>query len=98
MESLRINIAGREYPLNVEPSESNQIQSAATRVTEQVEAFRKQYAIEDRIDLLAITALQFASENNADAPSNSAVNSGLNERQNRRVTDLIARLENALDA
>ena len=50
MENIRIEIAGREYPLSIQSSEVTNVKAAADKVSAQVEVFRKQFSVEDRID------------------------------------------------
>ena len=58
-----------------------------------VQAFREQYQVQDRGDLLAMTALQLASrphEPQVAAPA------GISEENERRLNDLLARMDAAL--
>jgi hypothetical protein len=98
MENIRIEIAGREYPLSIQSSEVTNVKAAADKVSAQVEVFRKQFSVEDRIDLLAMTALQFATQTNANAPTDFSPNSGLNPHQSKRANHLLERLNHVLDA
>ena len=98
METIHIDIAGRNYPLSIPQSERAQVNAAADRVNEQVEKFRKQFEVEDRIDLLAMTALQLASKNKADNPMPTPGNAELNEHQIQRIHHLHERLTRVLEA
>mgnify|MGYP000476819498 CR=1 FL=1 len=93
METIRLNIAGRVYPLSVPAEEAEGLRAAAEAVSTQVEAFREQYQVQDRGDLLAMTALQLASrphEPQVAAPA------GISEENERRLNDLLARMDAAL--
>ena len=50
METIHIDIAGRNYPLSIPSSEKTKVSAAATIVNDQVEKFRKQFEVEDSID------------------------------------------------
>lgn len=60
--SIKLNIAGRVYPLTINRSEEEAIRKAAKRVDESVKIFQQNYAVRDKQDLLAMTALQLASQ------------------------------------
>ena len=63
MKNLKVNISGREYPVNVTPENAAAMQKAADLVNEQAQKFQSAYAITDPRDLLAMCALQLASQN-----------------------------------
>ena len=98
METIHIDIAGRNYPLSIPSSEKTQVSAAAAIVNDQVEKFRKQFEIEDSIDLLAMTALQLASKNKAENPMPTPGNAELNEPQIQRIHHLHERLTRVLEA
>ncbi|MBV42430.1 MAG: hypothetical protein CL834_05305 [Crocinitomicaceae bacterium] len=62
METVKVHIAGRDYPLQAPAAQVERIKQAAEQVNKQFEAFKGQFAVEDAVDLLAMTALHFASE------------------------------------
>ena len=62
METVRLNIAGREYPLRAPASEVENLQRAAQAINAQFDAFKAQFKVEDPVDLLAMTALHLATE------------------------------------
>lgn len=57
-----MNISGREYPVNVTPETEAAMQKAAAVVNEQAQKFQSAYAITDPRDILAMCALQLASQ------------------------------------
>ena len=91
METLRLNIAGRVYPLSVPAEEADGLRAAADAVSQQVEKFREQYQVQDRGDLLAMTALQLAAK-----PATPTAPTALSAENERRLEDLLARLDLAL--
>lgn len=66
--SLKITIAGRTYPLNVPESDEEKVTKAAADINKAVEMLRKNYAVNDNQDLVAMSALQLLAK----APSESA--------------------------
>jgi len=59
---IRINIAGRVYPLNVKnENEEEGMRKAAKKINDLVSKYEKNYAVSDKQDVLAMCALQFAS-------------------------------------
>jgi len=61
-KSVKVIIAGRTYPLTVDAKEEQSVLDAAKRIEERVAQLEKTYMVKDKQDLLAMTALQFASQ------------------------------------
>lgn len=61
-KSVKITIAGRTYPITVNVKEEKAVQDAAKRINERVEQLETTYLVKDKQDLLAMTALQFATQ------------------------------------
>ncbi|MBV1888613.1 MAG: cell division protein ZapA [Urechidicola sp.] len=60
---IKITIAGRVYPLTINnATEEEGMRKAATKINELVSRFEKNYAVSDKQDVLAMCALQFASQ------------------------------------
>ena len=62
--SIKVNIAGRTYPLTIERSEEEMIRKAADNVHESIKDLKENYAVKDMQDLLAMTALQLSTKSN----------------------------------
>lgn len=64
MEKLKIklSIADRVYPLTVELSQEEGLRSAAKKIEQMIKQFEESYAVRDKQDVLAMCALQFASQ------------------------------------
>ena len=65
MSKLKINviIAGRSYPLSVHNTrEEEGMRKAATAINKLIAMFEQNYAVRDKQDVLAMSALQFASK------------------------------------
>lgn len=60
--SIKVNITNRVYPLTVSQSEEEGIRLAAKKINEMVKDYEQNYAVKDKQDLLAMCALQFATQ------------------------------------
>ncbi len=60
--SIKVSIGGRIYPITVSASEEDKVRAAAVRVEENLKQLQNSYAVKDKQDLLAMTALQFATQ------------------------------------
>ncbi|NOQ71265.1 MAG: cell division protein ZapA [Crocinitomix sp.] len=65
--ALKIIIAGRTYPLTIKKEEESAIRSAADRINSNIQKLQGSYAVKDMQDLLAMTALQIAVQQNTAA-------------------------------
>ncbi len=61
--SLKVNIAGRTYPLTVNEVEEQRVLKAAEEINKAVKMLQENYAVKDMQDLLAMSALQLTSRN-----------------------------------
>lgn len=61
-KSVKITIAGRTYPITVNSKEEKAVLDAAKRINERVSQLESTYLVKDKQDLLAMTALQFATQ------------------------------------
>ena len=68
METLDVKIGGRSYPLTLSPEEVDVVRAASQAVEAQIAQLKSQYAITDRIDLMAMAALQIAVQAQTNAP------------------------------
>lgn len=60
--SIKVTIANRVYPLTILREEEEGIRKAAKVINEHMRDLEDNYAVRDRQDLLAMTALEFASQ------------------------------------
>ena len=60
--SIKVNIAGRTYPLTIERSEEEMIRKAADNINASIKNLKENYAVKDMQDLLAMTALQLSTK------------------------------------
>lgn len=60
--SIKVSIAGRIYPLTVQEDEEENIRRAIKEIETMVKDYEKKYAVKDKQDLLAMCALQYATD------------------------------------
>jgi cell division protein ZapA (FtsZ GTPase activity inhibitor) len=60
--SVKVSIANRNYPLRITAEEQEKVMRAAENINKRIKDFEDNYAVKDKQDLLAMCALQFASE------------------------------------
>ena len=59
---IKISIADRVYPLTVNPSQVEGLRSASKKIDAMIKQYEENYAVRDKQDVLAMCALQFASQ------------------------------------
>ena len=59
---IKVNIADRVYPLTIKREEEELIRKAVKMINEAVLNFEKKFAVRDKQDVLAMSALQWASQ------------------------------------
>ena len=59
---IKISIADRVYPLTVNMSQEEAMRSASKKIDIMIKQFEENYSVRDKQDVLAMCALQFASQ------------------------------------
>ncbi len=59
---IKLSIANRVYPLTIEPSQEEGLRKAAKLIDAMIKQFEQSYSVRDKQDVLAMCALQFASQ------------------------------------
>ena len=59
---IKISIADRVYPLNINPAQEEGLRKAAKEIETMIKRFENSYAVRDKQDVLAMCALQFAAQ------------------------------------
>jgi cell division protein ZapA len=81
--SIKVTIASRVYPLSIQDTEEEKIREAAGVINELIKNFETKYAVKDKQDLLAMCALQFATQKlnveKKDTTAEKSVSSDLQE-------------------
>jgi cell division protein ZapA (FtsZ GTPase activity inhibitor) len=72
--SIKVNIGTRTYPLTIKPEEEDVIRLAAKNINDSIKNLQENYAVKDVQDLLAMTALQLATQQLVKKPEVSTEN------------------------
>lgn len=88
---IRISIADRVYPLTVtSETQEESLREAAKKIDAMIKQYEENYAVRDKQDVLAMCALQFATQSihtqlsdNQEVESNTERLGRLNENLNR---------------
>ncbi|WGK64579.1 cell division protein ZapA [Croceiramulus getboli] len=59
---IKLSIADRVYPLTIDPKQEEGLRKATKRIDEVIKQFERNYAVRDKQDVLAMCALQFATQ------------------------------------
>ena len=59
---IKLSIANRVYPLTIDPSQEEGLRKAAKKIEAMIKQFEQSYSVQDKQDVLAMCALQFASQ------------------------------------
>ncbi len=95
MEKLKIkvSIADRVYPMTVYPEQEEALRLAAQKINRVIKHYEDNYAVRDKQDVLAMSALQFASK----VEQSQISKSELLVEVERRLVDLNQSLENYIN-
>ena len=59
---IKLSIANRVYPLTIHPNQEEGLRKAAQKIDTMIKKFEQSYSVRDKQDVLAMCALQFASQ------------------------------------
>lgn len=59
---IKLSIANRVYPLTITPNQEEGLRKAAKNIDSMIKQFEHSYSVQDKQDVLAMCALQFASQ------------------------------------
>ena len=90
---IKLSIANRVYPLTIAPNQEEGLRLAAQKIDATVKKFEQSYSVQDKQDVLAMCALQFAAETEQTKINNNS----LSETLKQRLIDLDKRLEQHLN-
>ena len=91
---IKLSIANRVYPLTIAASQEEGLRIAAQKIDATVKKFEQSYSVQDKQDVLAMCALQFAAESEQTKININSLSTALEQR----LVDLNQRLEQHLDA
>ena len=90
---VKINIAGRQYPLTIDADEEIAVREAGKEINQMIESFEKKYAVTDKQDAIAMAALQIADKYSSLKRSGL----GFNKEMNEKLEDLTQLIERELE-
>jgi len=85
---IKLSIADRVYPLTVDPSQEEGLRSASKKIEAMIKQFEENYAVRDKQDVLAMCALQFASQVEQKQVDN-AINGKQTQERLQKLNDLL---------
>ena len=85
---IKLSIADRVYPLTVDLSQEEGLRSASKKIDAMIKQFEENYAVRDKQDVLAMCALQFASQVEQKQVDNAIDGSEAIERL-KKINDLL---------
>ena len=93
--SLKVKIGNRVYPLSINEADLDQAKKAEALVYENINKLKEDFGLNDPVDLLAMTAFEFANNNLSNtAPSNDGAKPSAEVEKklldiNERIKELI---------
>lgn len=85
---IKINIAGRFYPMSVNVNEEEIIRKAGNKINDMIRDFESTYDVRDKQDALAMCALQFLAKSIENDKSNFNEDEEAKNRLQRLIDDL----------
>ena len=75
--SIKVNIAGKEYPLKIASSEREEVLAVESEINEKLKVLKTDYGVKDKQDLLAMFLFQYMMANKKNNTDSEAINDGL---------------------
>ncbi|WP_405296973.1 cell division protein ZapA [Algibacter sp. Ld11] len=91
---IKLSIANRVYPLTIDPSQEEGLRKAAKNIEVMIKQFEQSYSVRDKQDVLAMCALQFASQ----VEQKSIDKTNINEHVEEKLVALNGLLDSYLDS
>ena len=88
--SIKVNIANRVYPLSVQREEEEEVRKAATFINERLKVLEANFAVKDKLDLMAMLALELTLEKGHGAEEVEF------DKTRERLSQLIDQIDSAL--
>ena len=79
---IKLSIANRVYPLTINPSQEEGLRKAAKKIEAMITQFEQSYSVRDKQDVLAMCALQFASQTEQKSIDKENVNEHVEDKLN----------------
>lgn len=77
---IKLSIANRVYPLTIDANQEEGLRKAAKNIETMIKQFEESYSVRDKQDVLAMCALQFASQVEQKSIDKESVNEHLEEK------------------
>ena len=77
---IKLSIANRIYPLTIIHDQEEGLRLAAQKIDTTIKQFEKSYSVQDKQDVLAMCALQFATQNEQKTIDTISLNEDLEAR------------------
>ena len=74
MQKIKLTIANRVYPLNVPLEQEEGLRTASKKIELMLKHFEDNYAVKDKQDVLAMCALQLATQTEEENLSEAKIN------------------------
>ncbi len=81
--SIKIKIGDREYPMKVKRHEEERVRAAGKVINDKLKSYREQFGLDDKQDLLAMTAFDCLVEKMAAEESDHAVDQSVVDKVNQ---------------
>lgn len=85
---IKLSIANRVYPLTIEANQEEGLRKAAKSIEVMIKQFEQSYSVRDKQDVLAMCALQFASQAEQKSIDKENVNEHVEDKLNA-LNDLL---------
>jgi len=79
---IKLSIANRVYPLTILPDQEEGLRKAAQKIEAMIKQFEQSYSVRDKQDVLAMCALQFASQTEQKAIDKDNLNEDVEHKLN----------------
>jgi len=79
---IKLSIANRVYPLTIDASQEEGLRKAAKNIEAMIKQFEQSYSVRDKQDVLAMCALQFATQVEQKTIDKENVNEHVEEKLN----------------
>ena len=80
MQKIKLTIANRVYPLNVPVEQEAGLRLASKKIDIMIKHFEENYAVKNKQDVLAMCALQLATQTEQETISETKTNEEVNKR------------------
>ena len=78
--SIKLRIGNREYPMRIRVEDEERIRRAGRILNEKAQTYKERFGIDDQQDLLAMVALQYATQALELNDKSTTLDKGLNDQ------------------